>query len=176
VETSKPQWITGVYDAHGHELTIGEPQPEHVEELSFSMRPQDRVEISRATKMAPYEALQWSLDKSAYSRVGLIDGQVTAVWGLVLWGSIVSCMGSPWAITSHVVDEYPKTFYRMSRFYVMQMREMCPRHLEVNVDSEYRKACRWLRRLGFDLTPIRVNGYGFFSAKITEGDKQCASR
>jgi hypothetical protein len=174
--TDDPCWLLArAIVRGGHELVIGDPIPMHVDELAFTMRPADKLEIERHSGSKPRAALTRAIAVSTVSRVALINGSVAAIWGVAIWHSAFSGTGSPWCFTSNVIDQHKRLFMNCSRFYLEELRGLCPRNMEVRVDATYGAACRWLLWLGFTLDSIDHNGHAFYVASIRE-DRQCASR
>ncbi len=149
----------------GAELEIREADAADAERLASAIRTADALEIWRYTRTGPADAARRAIATSAYRRSAEIDGDLVAVWGLVLYPE--EGVGSPWAMTTSVVDRYPRAFLVGSRVAIAEMRSICPVRLEVDVDESYTKATRWLTRLGFMLVgpyPSTASGAPFFRA------------
>jgi hypothetical protein len=145
-------------------LIVSEPVDSDVEDLAANMREADRREVFKYSAESPREALLRAIDLSTLARVALVDGRVVAMWGLVAH-SLMAGVGSPWCLTSNEVHGNRREFARRSRGYLEELLRVCPR-MGVQVDAEYEVACRWLRRLGFSLAPVEVNGHEFYNATI----------
>ena len=138
--------------------------PEDVSELAWNIRAEDRKEIERYTGRTPQVALEQALMFSTYRRKAVINDKLVAIWGVVPWGR---GHGSTLAMTTEMVDKYPREFMIGSRWAIREIGKEFPAHLEVDVDAEYGKAVRWLRWLGFKLQPIKVRGSVFYKAVLT---------
>ncbi len=149
-------------------LTIRAAIDADLQPFAALMREEDRIEISRAIGMDPLGALQQSKRVSAECWIAFIDGEPIAIWGLMVWG-VITGRGSPWAFTTDLVTEHWRGFARASRVEVERMRQRCPNGLRVEVDAEYRTACRWLRWCGFKLhtpKPYGPEGRSFHRATM----------
>jgi hypothetical protein len=141
------------------QIQVVKPTEALVAELAGSMRAGDRAEVY-ALGMSPQRALEHSLDRSHAAGAVLFDGQVAAIYGLVqLDGPTVagSKRALVWLLTSTVVDAHPLSFWRLSKQMVRALRG----EFDVifnDVDARYFSAVRWLRALGFSLSPARPHG------------------
>lgn len=151
----------------GKRVVVRDPTPQDVRDLAWSARVADRMEVQRYFdgKHDTLSAVRAAIADSCWSRCGLIGGKVAAIFGLAMAGSLAG-RGSPWCITSAVVESNPMTFLNLSRVYLEEMRAMCPDMLCVHVDADHPQAPEWLRWLGFTLEPTQINGYPFFVASL----------
>lgn len=130
-------------------LEITDAKSEHVEELVANLREGDRREVERycGGTEAGKAHIRALVSDGDVARVGLIDGEVAAIWGARA-GSALGRFGSVWCLTTGVVDRHRKTFVRESR---REYEALLDRFgsVEVVTDVEYGKAIRWMRWLGF---------------------------
>ncbi len=134
------------------------------------MRQEDRNEIRRGSGLDPLVALMVANMVSTECWVAFVDKEPIAIWGLNNWG-VITGRGSPWALTTDLVDKHWRGFARASRVELERMRQQCPNGLQVDVDVKYRAACRWLKWLGFELHGPKAhgpNGEPFYRATMGE--------
>jgi len=118
--------------------------PAHVE--SIELRPGDAREIA-ALGHSKVEGLGRSIARSLWADAYLIDGEVAAIVGLAPL-SMLGGRASLWLITGRPVDRHRKTFLRLTRQRLLEVRQHWP--IIVNhVHADYREAIRWLEWLGF---------------------------
>lgn len=135
--------------------------PGDLEIVADNIREADAREIWRSTGQSPLPALEFAVEASCRAGLVVIDNQVAAVCGIVRH-SLLSGSGSPWAITTKIVNRYAKSLVRASRKVLYDiLRPECPGRLVVEVDAEYRAAHRWLAWLGFELAPPHLNARGY---------------
>lgn len=139
----------------------------HARELADHMRAEDRAEVE-AMGHTPHEAMERALQVSGRDCYAmLIDGKVAAVGGVATF-NLLARAGSPWLLTTVLVEKHPKEFYRITRQAVSILRDQFD-YLVNLVDTRHEKAMRWLRRLGFHVEPqpIKINSVMF--VRITMG-------
>jgi hypothetical protein len=92
------------------------------------------------------------------------NGAIMSIWG-VMQTSLVTGHAVVWALTSDLVNKYPKAFLRCSR---QAVRELRLRYNEVSnhVDIRYLKSLRWVKKIGFAIESPSPYGLGTFH-KIT---------
>lgn len=140
-------------------VEVVKPTEALVAELAATMRAGDIAEVY-ALGMSPQRALENSLDRSHAAGAILFDGKVAAIYGLIyVEGPTVagSKRALMWVLTSTVVDAHPLTFWRLSKQMVKALRS----EFDVifnDVDARYFAAVRWLKALGFELSPPRPHG------------------
>lgn len=122
---------------------------EHVEELSHSMRPEDRAECWAAQHLGPYEAIKMSLSYTDYPKTGLVDSRVINIWGVGKTTSL-SDEGIPWMLTSHLVDSHVVPFLRGSKRALVEMKKEASSFRNM-VDARNTRAIIWLNWLGFKI-------------------------
>lgn len=129
---------------------------EHIHYLAENMRQPDIDEVWAAARISPLEGLQQSVASTAKPITGLINGEVACLYGL---GSptILSTIGVPWLLTSHVVDKHPLAFLRGCRQYFEEQTRGFD--ILVNfVDARHTAAKHWIRWLGFTIHPAEPYG------------------
>lgn len=123
--------------------------------LANNLRAEDLSEITGLLAKHPREALRTSYRHAILRRTACIDGEVAAMWGL--GGAMLSDQGTPWLMTSPLVERMPVTFLKVGK---VQLDEMVRhrRFLSNYVLATYHRACRFLEVLGFILDPATPMG------------------
>jgi hypothetical protein len=141
---------------------------EHIPALVANLRAQDEAEI-RSGGSTPEQALTEAFDKSNEPLAVLFEGRVLAIFG-VAKPHAISDYGMIWMLGSKEVPKHTKMLLRASKAYVKrELRKTS--HLVNYVDAEYQEAVRWLRWLGFTVspaTPRGPNGELFHKIEIKE--------
>src|SRR4051812_31279454 len=103
-------------------------------------------------------------------RTAFVDGEIAAMWGL--GGVMLSDEGTPWLMTTPVVERVPVSFVRIGRAQVAEMLSRRSRLANV-VQASYLGACRLLEVLGFTLDepiPLGPHGVPFRKFSMTRID------
>ena len=121
------------------------------------MRGVDVQEAWAAAHLSPEEAILRSLEASPNPKVGLVDGEVTCVFGVGEW-SAIGLLGVPWLLTAESMPRHARKLLVGSRAYVDEMKR---RYLVLtnHVDARNQKAVRWLRWLEFEIGPAKPFGF-----------------
>lgn len=127
--------------------------PAHLDYLRDNLRVGDRHEIT-CLGITPAEALRASYAGSIFSRTGILDGRVAAVWGC--GGSPLGGVGEPWLLTTPEVERIPVRFVKIAQAESREMLRLFP-VLANYVAAEYRQACRMLECIGYRLgEPVAI--------------------
>lgn len=121
----------------------------HAERIAPRLRLEDVLEIRRAGLISPLQVVKGSLEMSLDAWVWLVDGEPAAIFGVA--GNTIDREAMIWLLTSDLVTQHKKTFWKLSRDIVRLMSEAHP-NLGGYCDARYAASVRWLRRLGFTLT------------------------
>lgn len=96
------------------------------------------------------------------------DGEPAAIFGVVPC-SLLMGHAVPWLLTTPVIDRFPKTFYKVSRTVLAQLRERYSL-LGNMIDVRYKKSLRWARRLGFTVKDPKPQGpHGALFCEVVMG-------
>jgi hypothetical protein len=134
-----------------------EPATEqHAEALAPLLRDADREEIWTAQRLTALEGLLVALRRSQIARCGFVNGEITAMWGVIAV-SLLSGTGQPWLLTSGAVERYPKIFMRECYRQLEEFKGLFPTMMNV-MDARYTRAARWASRIGFDVSPPYLFG------------------
>lgn len=117
--------------------------------LADRLRPEDEAEIT-GLGLSPRAALRASYRHAILRKTALVDGEIAAMWGL--GGVMLSDAGTPWLMTTILVERVPITFLKVGKAELAQMFEH-RRFLSNYVLASYKRACRFLEVLGFVLDP-----------------------
>tara|TARA_Y100000034_G_scaffold89640_1_gene107898 strand:+ start:446 stop:907 length:462 start_codon:yes stop_codon:yes gene_type:complete len=135
---------------------------EHIEELAVTMAQPDVDEAWAAGHKRPHEALEYSRKVSRDTTTGLANGEVACIFG-VGSSSILTGLGSPWMLTSPILEAHGKVFLRGCRMWMGDQKQKWLK-LDNFVDARNERAVKWLRWMGFDLdepAPYGPDGMDF---------------
>lgn len=149
---------------NGHKLIIRSSRLSDVNNLYETMREKDKIE-SIKLGFNPKVALTYSYRNALYRQTALIDGQVSAMWGVV--GSALSHTGNPYLVTStHVTEISTYKFVGIYKKEVQEMLKLFP-VLENYVDGSYIESVRLLKLIGFTIG--EPDNRGFYKFSINKG-------
>lgn len=139
----------------------------HIAAIAENIREADKLELMLAAMISPVDALSQSLERSDMAWTGLIDSVPVCMFGVVPLTALGN-IGSPWLISSRLIDVHAHTFLvRCKRVVVMMAQSY---DLLVNwVHEDNIAAIQWLNWLGFDFTLPAVP-YGPYGAKFVKFD------
>lgn len=140
----------------GADLRLVPATEAHARELAPRLREEDAAEILASGGFTPLEALLDALAISTEAYAVSMRGELALMFGIVP-GSFLSGEVYPWALTSAVVERFPRAFLRGSREVVGCWLERYPLLVQ-EVDARYRAALRWARAIGFDVAPAAPFG------------------
>lgn len=125
------------------------PTDSLVEEVARNMRKEDAEEVWASDHQTPLEALQMSLEVSAYSAVAVVDsGDPIAVAGLRNGDLLTGC-GVIWMLGTELsATRYKKEYLIQGKKIIDEALTVYPR-LVNRVHSKNKGSIRWLRRMGF---------------------------
>lgn len=112
------------------------------------LRRQDHDEIE-AFGLSDYDAIRRSIEGSVHSWIAFIDGRPAAIWGICTQG-LTSDTGSPWLVTTGLIEHNRKAFMRESQDWVKTQQKTWA-ILVGFVDARYTRAIRWLKWLEFGI-------------------------
>lgn len=135
---------------------VVEAQPEHVEAIVADARHADVDELFAATGITPELAMWKGLACSTHAWTGFFDDRPVCMFG-VAPRSVLSGRGYPWLIGTNLMERHALVFLRECRPNLEQMKSAY-NLLENYVDARNVKAVRWLRWLGFDISPAAPYG------------------
>lgn len=140
-------------------LTIIPARFEHIAPIAIHMRQADRDEVSASSGKSTFEALDFSLGKSAIARTVLIDGRPAGMFGCGDL-NILARVGAPWLLGTDDLELAPVAFLRASvdwRGQLLQRYDV----LRNLVDDRNIASIRWLKWLGFKFSePVPVGKAG----------------
>lgn len=127
----------------------------HIIELADTMRDEDAHE-AYSLGSTPLQLLQESYSNSLIRRTALVDGKVTACWGVC--GDMLGKTGAPWLVTSKEVGKCsPITYAYIYREEVKKMAKLFP-ILENWVEASYFTSIRLLQLVGFEVQEALPHG------------------
>lgn len=138
--------------------------------LADHMRTEDMEEVRASGNYTPKQAVKEALKKSHIAYTFYINNQIVCIFGVVKATSKEEGdFGIPWALTTRIVEKYPRIFWEASKQIVKQMKEDYGM-LAVMVDSRYTAAVRWVKHLGFTVEDPKPFGpYNIPFHRITLG-------
>jgi hypothetical protein len=119
------------------------------DELAPIMRKEDMAEVAAADGFTAQDALETALGMSKEAWTARVHGEVMAIFGVADM-NVLTGYAVPWALTSPVVDRYPKEFYYHSKRVVRIWRSRYA-FLFNMIDARYEKALRWAKKIGFEV-------------------------
>lgn len=142
---------------------------EHLQLILPNVRQADIDELYAVSLLSTEDAIRIGMRTATMSWSGFANGELVTMFG-VSPASMLSGKGTPWLISTHVVEKYQKTFLRGSRHALQAMLQVYPR-LENYVDERNHVAKAWLHWLGFRLEdpapfgPLGLNFHRFHMEK-----------
>lgn len=132
-------------------------EQEHLDHLAAHMREEDRLEVWRAHRHTPAEALRVSEAVSRDTFAGLADGECMCVFG-VGEVSFISLDGSPWLLGHEDLPKHARPFLKMSRAYIDDIK-WSYRRLVNFADAGNTQSLKWLKWMGFTIHPAKPFGH-----------------
>lgn len=132
----------------------------HIREIARRMRDADRLEVSAASGKSPFDALAFSLRRSAYAWTALVNGRPEVMFGVADL-NLIEGSGAVWLLGTDAVEKYSRIFLRMSRDF---RRQLLARYIVLRnfVHADNRVSIRWLEWMGAKFgEPIDWNGHAF---------------
>lgn len=149
------------------QVLIVDSEEHHAEELTKSLRENDKLEAVRIG-LDPETAVLHSYNYGLYRKTGLITGKVAAMWGVM--GTPIGIIGCPYLITGSEV--YRISPIRFAKIYMKELKIMKSLFpvLENYVDASYIGAVRMLSLAGFKLEgPVMLNNNSFYKFTTDNG-------
>lgn len=129
-------------------ITIVNATMAHVEQID--LRAADAREIA-AHGLSKEEGLSFSLARALWASAYLVDGEVAAILGCGT-PSLLGGYATPWLITGKPVERVRKSFARLAREKIAELRERYP--LMINyVHADYADSLKFMAWLGFTIDP-----------------------
>lgn len=122
---------------------------EHLQLILPNVRQADIDELYAVSLLTTEEAIRVGLRTSTMAWSGFANGELVTMFG-VSPASMIGGNGTPWLVSTPLVEKYQKTFLRGSRHALQAMLSFYP-HLENYVDERNHAAKAWLHWLGFKL-------------------------
>lgn len=143
-------------------LAIVPAEYHHIAPIAIHMRQADRDEVKAASGKSPFEALEYSLEKSSVARTVLVDGVPAGMFGCGDLNILLG-IGCPWLLGTDDLMLERRAFLRASVDWRNQLlsRYAVLRNL---IDDRNDVSIRWLRWLGFgfsDPMPVGKSGEMF---------------
>lgn len=136
------------------------PHADDVRDLAANMRAIDQLECAVAHGHSPLEALESSIDHSAWTKVCEVDGDVQCLFGVGAF-SLLSDDGTPWFLGRAGVERHARQFVLHSKRYVEEMHADYERLANI-VHADNALSIRWLKWLGFQFDEgVCVRGHTF---------------
>ena len=126
--------------AHARAIDLREADAREIEALGFTQE----------------EGLRLSLDRAVWAHAYLVDGEIAAILGFSLT-SLLGGGGQPWLITGKPVERVKKSFARIARARIAEMKAQHG-YLANWVHAEYTESLRFMAWLGFDIGEPRPYG------------------
>lgn len=127
---------------------------EHAHALGVDLRDEDAAEVWAASRHLPIESVQESIKASVVSWALLLDGTITAVFGITP-ADMVSGVGIVWALTANTVNKHPKTCHQVAKEILPFFLDQYPILINM-VHAKNTRTLRWLKRVGFTVSEATV--------------------
>lgn len=123
----------------------------HAQYIAPRMREADVQEIWAVGHRQPYDALVRSMHLSADPATGMVNGHPICMFGVGV-PNLLSTIGTPWLLGTPEIEKYAKKFLRLNKSYIDLIK--VDFDLLYNwVDQRNTASIRWLKWLGFTLSP-----------------------
>lgn len=143
----------------GADLRVIPAQYEHIAPIAIHMRQGDRDEVAASSGRSPFDALEFSLDRSTVARTVLVDGVPAGMFGCGDL-NVLARSGAPWLLGTDDLALAPMAFLRTS----VDWRDKLFERYDVLrnlVDDRNVASIRWLKWLGFKFSdPVPVGHAG----------------
>jgi hypothetical protein len=149
-------------------ISIAMPLPCELMELSTRLKHDDVEELKAATGRTA-EDVMTDIAANGYNAMGAyIDGRLEVVFGVNSVG-YPEGMASVWMLSSDTLYQHAKTLMQMTRPWLDD--QQAKHGMLFNfVDARATRSLNWLKRVGFDFTPIDSHGvFGLPFVLITRG-------
>lgn len=130
------------------EYTIVPTKPEHIRPLVMAAREEDAAEAN-ALGIALKTGVWRSYRRSVMTRTVFVEGEIAAMWGL--YCNLLSDEGTPWMVTTPLVELGPLAYLREAKKAVREMLEIKPRLSNI-VPVSYKRAVRFFQLVGFNVS------------------------
>ena len=144
-----------------------EARPHHCGQMARRLRADHRAAIERVGGNV-HSMIRNSFDPSSYRRALLCDGRMIALGGVS--GTLASPTGFIWLACADDVGRYPKQLFRVVRALLAEITET-KRDLESFILPGDAAALRFVRRLGFSMSPTQAYDIGFSIILTARGAK-----
>lgn len=132
------------------QVTIIEAKPEHAELVIPYMRGRAIQETARLGLDAD-KLLQRALSRADFAWMGLLDNRPVCMWGVEAQ-SVLGNDAYLWLVTTDEVEEHPFYFLRRSQIFIKQLSTHYSM-IHGHVDSSFERSIKWLKWLGFKVSP-----------------------
>lgn len=137
------------------EPTVWVRPAERYDAEKISPRAIDIREVEGATGRPIDEVLLEAIETSPFSWTGLTDmfgkPEIICVWGVCPYPNDPT-IGIPWLIASNLLYAHKRIFVTEAKTRLAELEQMFPVMINM-VHSENYAAIRWLKSLGFDISP-----------------------
>lgn len=156
--------MENVQPVHRAEVTFRPATAEDCRFVAAHLREADRREVLASGFRSSLAALETSFHGSDVVFAGLIDGEVSMIFGV--GAPIFADAGTVWALGTDNLTRHPREMLIHGRAKVRELLEQFPA-MENYCDARYTAAHRWLKRIGFTLSgPVPHGPHGEPFVKI----------
>jgi len=133
------------------DVLIRDTEPGDEVLLAQNLREQDMLEVRAYGYAEPLYPLHRSVRSSVMCWTAFADGHIAAILGCGPV-SVMGGVGAPWMMGTPVLEKYARQMVKRTPEYLDRMLEVFP-HLTNFVHVANTTSKRWLRRVGFELSP-----------------------
>lgn len=141
----------------------------HARSIARRLRKADLDEVVASSKKSPFEALKFSMEKSAEAWTMIVNGRPEVMFGVGDL-NILAGVGAPWLLGT---DAFERHYVAILRGSVKWTRQLFSRYsvLRNFVDARNSASLRYLRWLGFRiLEPVMIGDHEFHLFELRSAD------
>lgn len=148
-------------------LTFAVPLPRELDDLATRLKHDDVEELKASSGRTPEDVMADIANNDHHAIGAYFDGKLEAVFGVSTVGYPAG-LASVWLLSSDAIYRHGKSLLKTSRQCLDDWQHYGT--LFNFVDARATRSLRWLKRVGFEFTPIPVYGtQGLPFVLITRG-------
>jgi len=144
------------------DVVMRDVEEQDIKDLHNNLREADKQELLATTSLNLYDVIKDSVELSTYAQAATFNDELVCLWG-VCPISMISRKGSPWMLSTSVIEKYPLAFLKRCKPVIEKFTDNY-NYLENHVDVRNTVAIHWLKWLGFKFDepkPWGIKGFDF---------------